>query len=175
MARINREPEVARYLNRPVDQSAVAGFYGVIAAHWDQHGFGPWALESLEPAQRGSFLGFAGLAFVPSFLSAAGSKGGLGLFSPAATYKRPAWSCLRPSGPRPVPQSYKTLPVARDDAFGRLEQTELISIIHPRNERSQRVALKLGMRRERQIANPVLRIEVDVWHLRAGQTVQGDR
>ena len=54
MARINREPEVARYLNRPVDEAAIAGFYAVICAHWERHGFGPWALESLEPERSRS-------------------------------------------------------------------------------------------------------------------------
>ena len=38
----------------------------------NSHGFGPWALESLEPASRGQFIGFAGLAsifyFIPKLL-----------------------------------------------------------------------------------------------------------
>ena len=70
MARINRHPEVGRYLNRPVDEPAVAAFHALMTGHWDRHGFGPWALESLEPASRGQFIGFAGLAFVPPFLAA---------------------------------------------------------------------------------------------------------
>jgi hypothetical protein len=36
------------------------------------------------------------------------------------------------------------------------------------NQRSQRVATKLGMRRSRQIVNPVFDIEVDVWKLICG-------
>lgn len=56
---------------------------------------------------------------------------------------------------------------ARDDAFGRLRLPELISIIHPENERSKRVAIKLGMRLRRQIHNPVFGIEVDVWEVAA--------
>ncbi len=155
MARINREPEVARYLNRPVDAAAIAGFYGVISDHWEKHGFGPWALESLEPDRRGAFLGFAGLAFVPPFLSAAGSAPELGWRLDPAVWGRGL--------------ATEASTAARDDALGRLEQPEIISIIHPGNHRSQRVAVKLGMRRWRQIENPVLRIEVDVWHLRADQ------
>jgi RimJ/RimL family protein N-acetyltransferase len=65
MARINRHPEVGRYLNRPVDEPAVAAFYTLMTGHWETHGFGSWALESLEPAGRGQFLGFAGLAYPP--------------------------------------------------------------------------------------------------------------
>jgi len=52
---------------------------------------------------------------------------------------------------------------ARDDAFQRLALAELISIIHPENTRSRRLAGKLGMSLERQIDNPVLDRKVDVW------------
>jgi RimJ/RimL family protein N-acetyltransferase len=161
MARINREPEVARYLNRPVDEAAIAAFYAVICGHWERHGFGPWALESLEPDRGGAFLGFAGLAFVPSFLSAAGSAPELGWRLDPAVWGRGL--------------ATEASIAARDDALGRLEQPELISVIHPQNERSQRVAVKLGMRRERQIENPALGIAVDVWHLRVDQTARGVR
>jgi RimJ/RimL family protein N-acetyltransferase len=54
---------------------------------------------------------------------------------------------------------------ASDDAFTRLGLPELISVIHPSNARSQRVAAKLGMTPARQIDNPVLGLKVDVWHL----------
>ncbi len=52
---------------------------------------------------------------------------------------------------------------ARDDAFARLGLIEIISIIHPRNERSRRVAVKLRMRRAARIENPVIGVDVDVW------------
>ena len=54
---------------------------------------------------------------------------------------------------------------ARDDAFERLGLPELISIIHPENERSKRVAVKLGMRMRGEITNPVFGIDVGVWEL----------
>jgi len=56
---------------------------------------------------------------------------------------------------------------AREDAFARLGLSELISIIHPENRRSRRLAAKLGMVVERQVHNPVLGREVDVWRLAA--------
>lgn len=56
---------------------------------------------------------------------------------------------------------------ARDDAFARLELPEVISIIHPLNTRSQRVATKLGLTLDRQIHNPVLGISTDIWRARA--------
>jgi RimJ/RimL family protein N-acetyltransferase len=41
-------------------------------------------------------------------------------------------------------------------AFARLGLGELISIVHPENQRSRRVTTKVGMTIERQIHNPVL-------------------
>jgi RimJ/RimL family protein N-acetyltransferase len=156
MARINRHPEVGRYLNRPVDAAAVAGFYTLITGHWDSHGFGPWALESLEPASYGQFIGFAGLAFVPPFLADAGPAPELG------------WRLDPDHWGRGL--ATEAAVAARDDAFSRLALPEVISVIHPGNTRSQRVAAKLGMARDRQIHNPVLGIDVDIWHLPAPAT-----
>lgn len=78
MAVINRDPEVGRYLNRPVDEPAIAAFFGQIVDHWRRHGYGPWALESCESEDPGRFFGFAGLAHVPAFLAAAGPAPELG-------------------------------------------------------------------------------------------------
>lgn len=153
MARINRDPEVGRFLNRPVDDDAIAAFYGVIVGHWQTHGYGPWALESVEPGLQGRFLGFAGLAHVPPFLAAAGPAPELGWRLDPAVWGRGL--------------ATEAAIAARDDTFGRLALPEIISIIHPDNERSQRVAMKLGMHRERQIDNPVIDRRVDVWQLRA--------
>jgi RimJ/RimL family protein N-acetyltransferase len=56
---------------------------------------------------------------------------------------------------------------ARADAFDRLRLPEVISIIHPENARSRRLAQKLGMAIEGQVHNPVLDRAVDVWRLDA--------
>ncbi|MDQ6745310.1 MAG: GNAT family N-acetyltransferase [Actinomycetota bacterium] len=50
-------------------------------------------------------------------------------------------------------------------AFADLDLPELISIVHPQNIRSQRVATKLGMTIERRLVNPSLGRVVDVWQL----------
>ena len=67
-------------------------------------------------------------------------------------------------------------PRPRDDALGRLGLDSLLSVIHPGNVRSQRVAAKLGMSIEAQIHNPVLDIDVDIWSLEAlaGAPARGD-
>ncbi len=153
MAAINRDPEVTRHLNRRVDAEAVAGFLAQMTAHWEEHGFGPYALESLEPGLEGEFLGFAGLALPPPFLNAAGDIPELG------------WRLARAGWGRGLATEAAT--AARDDAFGRLGLAETIAIIHPENARSRRVATKLGMHLDRQIYNPLLSREVDVWQLSA--------
>jgi RimJ/RimL family protein N-acetyltransferase len=159
MAAINREPEVARSLNRPVDDEAVAVFFEIIIEHWETHGFGPWALESLEPGTEGRFVGFAGLGHVPSALAAAGPAPELGWRLDPSAWGRGL--------------ATEAASAARDDAFERLGLPEIISIIHPRNERSQRVAVKLGMQRRRRVMNPFLELMVDVWQLDAPGTPAG--
>jgi RimJ/RimL family protein N-acetyltransferase len=155
MAGINRDPEVAEFLNRPADEDAIAGFVDFVLEHWRVHGFGPWAVQLRGPRDDGSFLGFAGLAHVPPFLAAAGTAPELGW-----RFSRSSWG-----------RGYATeaARAARDDAFGRLGLTQIISVIHPENVRSQRVATKLGMHLDRQIENPVLGRMVDVWGLRADE------
>jgi RimJ/RimL family protein N-acetyltransferase len=56
---------------------------------------------------------------------------------------------------------------ARDHAFATLALPELISIIHPENARSLRLASRLGMVLEGQVHNPVIGRDVDVWSLAA--------
>ncbi|WP_054568449.1 MULTISPECIES: GNAT family N-acetyltransferase [unclassified Frankia] len=154
MAEINQDPEVARHLNRPVDGAAGAAFYGQMCRHWEDHGYGPWALESREPDRLGEFLGFAGLAHVPPFLAEAGPDPELGW-----RLKRSAWG---------QGLATEAAVAARDDAFRRLGLPEMISIIHPENVRSQRVATKLGMRVARRIDNPAIGRRVDVWSVASG-------
>ncbi len=149
MAAINRDPEVTRYLNRAVDDAAVETFHAGAVAHWELHGFGWWALESREPELAGQLVGFAGVAY-PAFLPELAERPELG------------WRLARSAWGRGLGTEAAT--VARDDAYGRLALPELISIIHPENERSRRLAEKLGMEIERQVHNPMLDLAVDVWH-----------
>ncbi len=156
MARINRDPEVARYLNRPLDEHGVSTFFDAMVSHWEHYGYGPWALESLEPATEGRFLGFAGLASVPSYMAEAGLGPELG------------WRLDRAAWGRGL--ATEAALAAGDDAFARLGLAALISIIHPENQRSQRVAIKLGMSRVRSIENSLLGRKVDVWELAAAKS-----
>jgi RimJ/RimL family protein N-acetyltransferase len=159
MLAINRHPEVQRYLNRPVTEAALAVFHGSMQAHWEQHGFGLYALESREPDAAGALLGFAGVAY-PTFLPELAQRPEIG------------WRLARSAWGRGL--ATEAALAVREHAFGALGLAELIAIIHPDNARSQRVAEKLGMAPERHVWHPQLRRFVDVWALSAAAaTVPG--
>ena len=145
MAAINRDPEVARYLNRPVDPDAFMDF---AIAHRERHGFGFWALESREPDTAGALLGFAGASY-PDYIPELAGRPELG------------WRLARPAWGRGL--ASEATRAAREDALTRLGLHDLIAVIHPDNERSRRLAHRLGMDVERRVYNPWLRIEVEVW------------
>lgn len=128
------------------------GFFSVVIEHWQQHGFGFWAVELRQPDGNGRFIGFVGVAY-PSFLPELGDRPELGWRLASDT-----WG-----------QGFATeaAVAARDDPFNRLGVGELISIIHPDNTRSQRLATKLGMSIQRYVHNPVLDRDVDLWHMDA--------
>ncbi len=149
MAAINRDPDVIRYLNRPVDEQAVRAFFGLLLDHWDRHGFGFYAVESRAGDTAGQFIGFVGVAY-PMFLPGLAERPELG------------WRLARTAWGQGLATEAAT--AARDDAFDRLGLEELISSIHPENARSRRLAAKLGMSLEQQVYNPVLDRQVDVWH-----------
>lgn len=149
MAAINRDAEVSRFLNRPTDERAVAAFHRVVTEHWDRHGYGFYAIESRAGDLRGRLIGFAGVAH-PEFLPDLAERPEIGW-----RLARDAWG-----------HGYATeaARAVRDEAFGPLGLEELIAIIHPENERSRRLATGLGMEVEQKVLNPVLGIDVEVWH-----------
>ncbi len=148
MASINRRPEVARYLNRPPEDGAADSFVGSSIEHWAQHGFGFFAVESRESGWVGRLIGFVGVAH-PTYLPELAHRPELGWRLTPEVWGRG----LAGEGAR----------AARDHAFAVLELAELISVIHPDNARSRRLASRLGMQLERAVHNPVLDRDVDVW------------
>lgn len=161
MAAINRDLEVARYLNRPITEAALAGFFPFLVAHWEEHGFGPWAVEAGErippadgaPAvERGTFLGFAGVAH-PTYLPALAHRPEIG------------WRLARRAWGHGL--ATEAALAARDHAFTALRLPNLIAIVHPENVRSQAVARKLGMTVTAHVHNPLLHRFVEVWSLGA--------
>ncbi len=150
MAAINRDPEVARYLNRPTDDASMRAFHAGMLDHWARFGFGPFAVEGRAGELRGVLLGFVGVGY-PEYLAALAARAELGW-----RLGRASWG---------LGLATEAALAARDDALERLALPELISIIHPDNVRSQRVAAKLGMALEGSVFNPVLGRDTDVWQI----------
>jgi RimJ/RimL family protein N-acetyltransferase len=147
---INSDPEVTEFLHGPFDEAATARFLERAREHWERHGFGLFALESREAHSRGELLGFTGLAY-PSFLPAVSHRPELG------------WRLARPVWGRGL--ATEAALACESLARDHLRLNELISIIHPDNRRSQRVAEKLGMAVEGQVEDPVAMRPVDIWAL----------
>jgi len=63
-AALNADPEVTRYLNGPMTRRESDELVARIRGHWQNHGFGLYAVEVKD---SGAFAGFVGLA-IPSFL-----------------------------------------------------------------------------------------------------------
>jgi RimJ/RimL family protein N-acetyltransferase len=150
MANINADPEVTRYLNRPVGAAATRAFHAMVVAHWEEHGFGFWAVQSREPASQGALLGFIGAGY-PSFLPELSARVEIG------------WRLARSAWGRGL--ATEGAVAARDHLFAALTQPELISIIDPENMRSRAVARKLGMSVAELVYNPVMDRPVEVWRV----------
>ncbi len=148
MVAINSDPDVTEFLNRDMDAAATAAFLRRTEEHWAEHGFGHWAVEAREAPLAGRLIGFVGVAY-PTYLPEVADRPELGW-----RLGRESWG-----------HGYATEAAlaARDDAFTRLALASLISIIHPDNERSRRVATKLGMTILFQVFNPVHDRDIDIW------------
>lgn len=126
-AQMCADPEVARYLGGQTldrDQSwrSIALFMG----HWALRGYGLWVVER---RADGRFIGRVGLWRPEGW---PGLEVGWAL-------TRSAWK-----------QGYATeaARASMQFAWTALDATELISLIHPANHASQRVAERLGLRRD---------------------------
>ncbi len=153
-ASINADPDVMRYighghvLGRALSDELIARF----EREWDERGFGLWAVAPREEPER--LLGFCGLSvpmFLPSVLPAVEVGWRLG---------RDAWG-----------HGYAT-EGAREAlrfAFAEHGMAEVISIIDPRNDRSLRVAEKLGMTERPGRVHPATRRRVRVLGIAPGE------
>jgi RimJ/RimL family protein N-acetyltransferase len=127
LAAINADPQVTRYLEA-ADRAASLRQAERFAAHWDQHGFGLWALRRHGDER---LLGFTGLSIPFSFPEV------LPAVEAGWRLARDAWG-----------QGYATEAgrVAVDHGFADLGLDEVISLVHAGNERSLAVAARLGLR-----------------------------
>jgi RimJ/RimL family protein N-acetyltransferase len=160
-AAMNADPEVMRYVRdgSPMTHEQSDELVDAIEAHWERHGFGLWCAAPLDDPD--ACIGFIGLA-IPSFLPAV-----LPAVEVGWRLARPAWGRgLATEGAR----------AALAHAFGPLALNSVISVIDPNNERSIRVAEKLGMRHEASHLHPVTRRKLHAYAIssqHAGSSLGG--
>lgn len=127
-AAMNADPEVMEHFPAPLSRAESDELVDSIEAGFEHHGFGLWAVEVRE---SGEFVGFTGLA-VPSFEAH---------FTPAVEV---GWRLARPAWGRGY--ATEAARAAADYAFRTLRWSHLIHLILPGNDRSIRVAGRLGAR-----------------------------
>jgi RimJ/RimL family protein N-acetyltransferase len=150
LAALNADAEVMRWIapNRPLRPDESAALLGRIEDHWREHGYGLWAVE---PRGGGAgCIGFAGLA-IPSFLPDV---------LPAVEV---GWRLDRAWWGRGLATEAARASVAY--GFETLGLRSVLSIIDRGNERSLRVAAKLGMRPGPDRLHPVTRRRLRVMQL----------
>jgi RimJ/RimL family protein N-acetyltransferase len=155
LAELCADPEVMRFIGtgRTLTRRESAVVLGAIVRHWDDHGYGLWAVEVKEDAggRPGEPIGFAGLA-VPSFLPAV---------LPAVEC---GWRLAREWWGRGLATEAARASLAW--GWEHLQLPSVLSIITPGNHRSVRVAEKLGMQRGRDRIHPGTGKRVWVYELR---------
>ncbi|MDX1963421.1 MAG: GNAT family N-acetyltransferase [Pirellulales bacterium] len=129
-AAINTDPRVMRYLPGVLDRATSDARAARIRQHFDQHGFGLFAVEI---PQIAPFIGFVGLS-VPNFTAP---------FTPCVEI---GWRLAFDHWGRGYATEAAQGVVAH--AFGPLGLRELVSFTVPGNVASRRVMEKLGMTRD---------------------------
>ena len=129
-ARMNADAEVMRHMIRTLNREESDALVERIEAHFDDHGFGLWAIEVVGAAP---FIGFTGLS-VPRFDAA---------FMPAVEI---GWRLdTRHWGKGYATEAARASLV---DGFGRVGLKEVVSFTIPANVRSLRVMERIGMTRD---------------------------
>jgi RimJ/RimL family protein N-acetyltransferase len=148
MTAINSHPEVHEFLAATPDRELTAAGIGRSQEHWERHGYGHFMVEATAGELAGQLLGFCGVAH-PAFVPELAERPELGY-----RLGRFAWG-----------RGYATeaAVAARGDVFERCELPEVISLIDPRNERSQRVAEKGGLEPGGTVVNPLTGLDLVVW------------
>jgi RimJ/RimL family protein N-acetyltransferase len=137
-AAVNAQPEVMRFIHdgRTLDRAATAERLAYYQRHWDEHGFGLYAVQI---AETGELAGFTGLA-VPTFLPEIMPTVEIG------------WRLGRAYWGRGLATEAAQAVVAH--ARAELGLRRLVSIHIVGNEASARVMVKLGMALERETVQP---------------------
>jgi RimJ/RimL family protein N-acetyltransferase len=137
LAAINDDPEVHRYLGA-LDHDGSLAQAARFAAHWDEHGFGLWAVRAHDDD---ALLGFAGLS-IPFHLPAV-----LPAVEVGWRLRRDVWG-----------RGYATeaARVALRHGFADLALDEIVCLVRAANARSLAVAARLGLRERERIGDVVV-------------------
>lgn len=151
-ASMHADPEVMRYLGDgvPLSREDAWRSMAVMAGHWTLRGFGMWAVEE---KSTGALIGRVGL-YEPE-----GWPG-----------QEVGWTLAREHWGRGY--AFEAAEASLDHAFHTLQWPRAISLIDPDNQRSIRLAERLGERFERKVelrGHPTLLYSIDrgAWRLPA--------
>jgi RimJ/RimL family protein N-acetyltransferase len=126
-AALNADPEVMEHFPAPLTRDESDALVDLNRAHFDEHGFGLWAVEVVD---TGAFIGFTGLA-VPTFDAD---------FTPAVEVgwrlAREAWG---------YGYATEAARAALAVGFATFDLDEIVSFTSVPNTRSQAVMVRLGM------------------------------
>jgi RimJ/RimL family protein N-acetyltransferase len=151
LAVMNADPEVMRYIGEglPRTLEQTEGLVAKVTAHWDEHGWGAFAVTERD---AGALVGLAILA-TPTFLPEILPVTELG------------WRIARDRWGRGY--ATEAARAVAGFAFGELGLDRVVSCIHSDNRASIRVAEKLGMTLERETTVPVYEVPCSVYELDA--------
>lgn len=137
-AAINAQPEVMRYIHdgRVLDRVATAERLATYQRHWDEYGFGLYAVELKATGELAGFTGLAVPAFLPEIMPAVEIGWRFG---------RAYW------GQGLATEAAQAVVAQTRAEFG---LRRLVSIHVVGNEASARVMVKLGMSLERETVQP---------------------
>jgi RimJ/RimL family protein N-acetyltransferase len=125
--RICADPEVMRYLSGSMTRDQAAQQMKRWMRHWEEHGFGVWAAEE---KASGAFIGFIGLLYHEDW--------------PVGRHKMEVgWRLDRSFWGRGL--ATEGARASLQCGFKELRLERVISIIHPKNVASRRVAEKAGL------------------------------
>jgi RimJ/RimL family protein N-acetyltransferase len=144
------DPDVWRLLRpgAPADPDYVAARIDHHLRHWSEHAFGLWALIVREGDEVAGWAGPAHPDFAPGL----------------AAEVEVGWTLRRPFWGRGLATEAARAAIAA--SFAELEVDRLISLIHPANGGSLRVAARLGMRRAGDATDTDLPLALEVHELR---------
>ncbi len=128
-AAMNADPDVMRYFVKPLDRAESDAFVDRIERHFEEHGWGLWALERRD---TGTFIGYTGPW--PATFEAH--------FAPAVEI---GWRLCRSAWG--VGFATEAAKAAVADAHNRVGIAEIVSFTATGNERSWRVMERIGMQR----------------------------